>query len=182
MKFIECAVGGAWIVEPTPHADARGRFMRAWCAKEFADHGIAFVPLQANMGFSLQKGTLRGLHYQRAPALEAKLVRCTRGSMFDVVVDLRPHSTTYRSWYGTCLSADNGRMLFIPEGCAHGCQALEDGTEYHYMSSAMYAPEHATGARHDDPAFGIAWPLPVTAISTQDRHWPSQRLGEEEVT
>jgi dTDP-4-dehydrorhamnose 3,5-epimerase len=172
MKFTECSVKGAWVIEPTPHEDARGRFMRAWCLREFTEHAIDFIPLQANMGFSVHKGTIRGLHYQAAPALEAKLVRCTRGAIFDVVVDLRPSSPTFRSWYGTCLDADNGRMLYVPEGCAHGCQSTEDRTEIYYMTSAFYSPGEAQGIRYDDPALGIRWPLPVSSISDQDRNWP----------
>jgi dTDP-4-dehydrorhamnose 3,5-epimerase len=172
MKFSECSVKGAWVIEPTPHEDARGRFMRAWCLREFTEHAIDFIPLQANMGFSVHKGTIRGLHYQVAPALEAKLVRCTRGAIFDVVVDLRPSSPTFRSWYGTCLDADNGRMLYVPEGCAHGCQSTEDRTEIYYMTSAFYSPREARGIRYDDPALGIRWPLPVSSISDQDRSWP----------
>jgi dTDP-4-dehydrorhamnose 3,5-epimerase len=117
------------------------------------------------MGFSVSKGTLRGLHYQIAPALEAKLVRCTQGSVFDVVVDPRPTSPTYQFWYGSCLSSANGRMLYVPEGCAHGCQSLEDNTEIYYMASAFFSPEAARGVRYDDPAFGIRWPLPVSSIS-----------------
>src|SRR5689334_17848492 len=105
MRFLKCTVQDAWIVEPTPHLDARGRFMRAWCAREFSEHAIQFTPVQSNMGLSLKKGTIRGLHYQIAPALEAKLVRCTRGAVFDVVVDLRPMSPTYRVWYGVELTA-----------------------------------------------------------------------------
>ncbi|MEO8132507.1 MAG: dTDP-4-dehydrorhamnose 3,5-epimerase [Betaproteobacteria bacterium] len=172
MNFRECGVEGAWVIEPTPHEDARGRFMRAWCQREFAEHAIGFNPLQANMAFSARKGTLRGLHYQVAPALEAKLVRCTRGAIFDVVVDLRPESPSYRSWYGTCLTADNGRMLYVPEGCAHGCQATEDNAEIHYLASAFYSPSEARGARYDDPAFGIRWPLAVAIVSEQDLGWP----------
>lgn len=149
--------------------------MRAWCASEFAASGIKFTPIQANMGFSHTRGTLRGMHYQTSPADEAKLVRCTRGSMFDVVLDLRPESPTYRSWFGTTLSAENGQMLLIPERCAHGCQSLEDGTEFLYMASTEFSPSHATGVRHDDPAFAIRWPLPVTLISEQDRNWPLQQ-------
>ncbi len=175
MKFMECEVNGAWVIDPTPHEDERGRFMRAWCREEFAAHGIDFVPVQANMGFSLRKGTIRGLHYQIAPALEAKLVRCTSGATFDVVVDLRPGSLTYRAWYGTVLSAENARMLYVPEGCAHGCQSTEDNTEIYYMTSAVYSPRAVRGARHDDPAFGIRWPLPVSAISEQDCLWPLVR-------
>lgn len=172
MKFLQCDVAGARVVEPTPHQDARGRFMRAWCQREFADAGIEFEPLQANMGLSVHSGTIRGLHYQVSPALEAKLVRCTRGSLFDVVVDLRPESPTYRCWYGIDLSADNGRMLYVPEGCAHGCQSTTDDTEILYMTSAFYAPDAVRGVRYDDGAFGIRWPMPVTVVSEQDRNWP----------
>lgn len=146
--------------------------MRAWCAKEFARSGIDFTPVQSNMGFSHTRGTVRGMHYQTSPADEAKLVRCTRGSLFDIVLDLRPGSPSRGSWFGATLSADNGQMLYIPEGCAHGCQALEDGTEFLYMASAEYSPGNATGVRHDDPKFGINWPLPVTLISEQDSNWP----------
>lgn len=172
MKFLQCDVAGARVVEPTPHQDARGRFMRAWCQREFADAGIEFEPLQANMGLSVHSGTIRGLHYQVSPALEAKLVRCTRGSLFDVVVDLRPESPTYRCWYGIDLSADDGRMLYVPEGCAHGCQSTTDDTEILYMTSAFYAPDAVRGVRYDDGAFGIRWPMPVTVVSEQDRNWP----------
>lgn len=173
MKFLHCDVADARVVEPTPHQDARGRFMRAWCEREFADAGTSFRPVQANLVFSLHAATLRGLHYQVAPALEAKLVRCTRGALFDVVVDLRPASPTYRCWYGVELSADNARMLYLPEGCAHGCQALADDTEILYMASAFYAPDAVRGVRYDDPAFGIRWPLPAPIVSEQDRNWPT---------
>ena len=172
MHFTETKIGGAWVVDPEPREDDRGRFMRAWCAREFAAQGLRFVPVQANMAYSRLAGTIRGLHYQRPPAEEAKLVRCTRGSVFDVVIDLRPGSPSLRSWHAVELSARNGRMLYVPEGCAHGCQSLEDGSEIHYLTSAFYAPDLASGARFDDPAFGIAWPLPVSAISSQDRSWP----------
>lgn len=172
MRFTETDVAGAWVIDPHPHEDERGRFMRAWCAREFAEHGIDFLPVQANMGFSLRKGTVRGMHFQVVPALEAKLVRCTRGAVFDVVVDLRPESPSYGKWYGAELSADNGRMMYVPERCAHGCQTLEERTEIHYMTSAFYTPSAAKGVRYDDPAFGIQWPLAATAVSEQDRNWP----------
>jgi dTDP-4-dehydrorhamnose 3,5-epimerase len=172
MLFKECDVSGAWIIDPTAHEDKRGRFMRAWCHQEFREHAIDFTPVQANMGFSLQKGTIRGLHYQVAPALEAKLVRCISGAVFDVVLDLRPASPTYRVWYGTSLSAENGRMLYIPEGCAHGCQSTVDKTEIYYMTSAFYSPEQVRGIRYDDPEFRIRWPLPASSISDQDSSWP----------
>jgi len=172
MNFLQCSVRDAWLVVPSPHVDERGHFMRVWCEDEFIGHGIQFRPRQANMGLSRHRGTVRGLHYQLAPALEAKLVRCTRGSLFDVVVDLRAESPTFGSWHGAYLTAGNGHMLLIPEGCAHGCQALEDDTEFHYMASERYSPEHARGVRHDDPAIGVAWPQPVTVVSDQDRRWP----------
>lgn len=175
MRFAETSLGGARIIDPNPHQDARGRFMRAWCAREFMEQGINFQPVQANLGFSVKAGTVRGLHFQEAPALESKLVRCTRGSLFDVVVDLRTDSPTFAKWYGTMLSADNGRMLFVPERCAHGYQTLEENTEIHYMTSAYYAPDSARGVRFDDPFFAIEWPLAPTSISEQDRTWPLMR-------
>lgn len=146
--------------------------MRAWCSREFADQGIAFAPVQANLGFSVHKGTVRGMHFQADPSPEAKLVRCTRGAMFDVVLDLRPESRTYRRWYGIELTPENGRMLYLPEYCAHGYQTLVDDTEMYYMASAFYDPKAASGRRYDDPALGIMWPLPATAVSDQDRSWP----------
>ena len=172
MKFSETDIGGAKAIDPDPHQDDRGRFMRVWCSREFAEHGVNFVPVQANMGFSLRKGTIRGMHFQTEPALEAKLVCCTRGAMFDVVLDLRPASPSYGKWYAAELSAENGRALYLPEGCAHGYQTLEDGTEMHYMASGFYTPGAARGVRFDDPAFGIQWPLLATAVSKQDRSWP----------
>jgi dTDP-4-dehydrorhamnose 3,5-epimerase len=173
MKFRECDVFEARVIEPTPHQDARGRFMRAWCREEMLAQSIDFTPLQANMGLSTQRGTIRGLHYQTLRAPEAKLVRCTSGAVFDVVVDLRPASPTYRSWYGIDLSAENGRMMYVPAGCAHGTQAMRDGTEIYYLASACYAPEESRGIRFDDPEFAIRWPLPISMISDQDRAWPA---------
>lgn len=172
MRFTKTDVVGAMLIDPNPHEDDRGRFMRAWCAREFAEHGINFLPVQANMGFSVRKGTVRGMHFQEAPALEAKLVRCTRGAIFDVVLDLRPESSSYGKWYGAELSAENGRMLYVPEGCAHGYQTLEDCTEMYYMASEFYTPNAVRGVRCDDPAFGIRWPLDATVVSEQDRNWP----------
>ena len=172
MHFIEACIPGAKVIDPSPLQDDRGRFLRAWCAREFSEHGLDFSPVQANMGFSKTKGTTRGMHLQVAPAVEAKLVRCTRGSMFDVVLDLRPESPSYRKWYGVELSAENSRMLFVPENCAHGYQTLEDGTEMHYMASEFYTPSAARGVRFDDPAFGVQWPLVAAVVSEQDLTWP----------
>jgi dTDP-4-dehydrorhamnose 3,5-epimerase len=160
------------VIDPTPHQDDRGRFMRAWCDREFAEHGIRFTPLQANLGRSNRKGTLRGLHFQDSSAPEAKLVRCTRGSIFDVAVDLRPGSPTFAQWFGVGLSEEDGRMLFLPELCAHGYQTLEDNTEMHYMASAVYTPSAVRGIRFDDPVLAIRWPVKPTSISEQDRNWP----------
>jgi dTDP-4-dehydrorhamnose 3,5-epimerase len=172
MHFTQASIPGVWTIDPDSREDERGRFFRAWCAREFAENAIAFTPVQANMGFSLRKGTVRGMHLQVAPAPEAKLVRCTRGAMFDVALDLRPDSPTYGQWFGAELSADNGRSLYLPENCAHGYQTLEDYTEMHYMSSAFYTPNTANGVRFDDPAFGIEWPETITVVSEQDRNWP----------
>jgi len=172
MRFVETAIPGAWCIEPTPHIDARGRFLRAWCREEFAEHGIEFAPLQANMGLSSAAGTLRGLHYQVTPHEEAKLVRCTRGAVFDVLVDLRPGSPTAGQWYGTELSAQDARMLYVPPMCAHGYQTLEDESEIYYLTSATYAPAAVRGLRFDDPVLGIDWPLAPLALSPQDLGWP----------
>jgi dTDP-4-dehydrorhamnose 3,5-epimerase len=172
MHFRPTDVFGAMAIDPTPREDDRGHFSRAWCLREFAEHGIDFVPVQENMGFSVRKGTLRGLHFQADPAREAKLVRCTRGSIFDVVVDLRPESRSYLKWYGIELSAENGRMLYVPELCAHGYQTLEDRTDVYYLTSQYYAPASARGVRFDDPVFDIEWPLAASAMSEQDRNWP----------
>lgn len=172
MRFIETDISGAWLIMPTFHQDDRGRFARTWCATEFAEHGLDFNPVQMNLGYNILKGTTRGMHLQDAPALEAKLVRCTKGMIFDVVLDLRPDSPTYGKWYGTVLSDDNASSLFLPEGCAHGYQTLVDGTEMSYMASASYTPRAARGVRYDDPVFGIEWPLTATVMSDQDRNWP----------
>jgi dTDP-4-dehydrorhamnose 3,5-epimerase len=172
MRFSETDVLGAKLIEPTPHEDDRGRFGRIWCAREFEDNGLLFVPVQANAGFSIRKGTLRGMHFQDAPALEAKLVRCTSGRIFDVLIDLRPGSPSYGRWFGAELSAENGRMLYVPERCAHGYQTLDDCTEMYYMTSQFYTPGAARGVRFDDPLFNVRWPLVPTAVSDQDRNWP----------
>jgi dTDP-4-dehydrorhamnose 3,5-epimerase len=179
VRFTECPIAGAWIIDPEPHTDFRGRFMRVWSADEFAAHGIEFVPVQANVGFNHLAGTTRGLHYQIEPHLEGKLVRCTRGAMFDVLVDLRPGSTTYGQWYGTELTPDNARMLYVPPMCAHGYQTLVDATEMEYSASAAFAPSAARGLRFDDPTVAIRWPLTASAMSDQDRRWPSLQSSEE---
>jgi dTDP-4-dehydrorhamnose 3,5-epimerase len=172
LRFAETGIAGAWAIDPSFHEDDRGRFFRAWCSREFAERRITFLPVQANMGLSVRKGTVRGMHFQIEPALEAKLVRCTRGAIFDVALDLRPESLTYRKWYGAELTAENGRMLYVPERCGHGYQTLEDDTEMYYMASQFYTPSAARGARFNDPVFDIQWPLAATVVSDQDRNWP----------
>jgi dTDP-4-dehydrorhamnose 3,5-epimerase len=172
MRFTETGIVGAIVIDPDPHQDDRGRFLRAWCAREFSEHGVDFLPVQANMGFSVRSGTVRGMHFQGEPALEAKLVRCTRGAIFDVVLDLRQGSSSYCKWYGVELSAENGRMLYVPQKCAHGYQTLAECTEMYYMTSEFYTPGAARGVRFDDPAFGIQWPAAATVVSEQDRNWP----------
>jgi len=172
LRFTPTPVAGAFLIDPVLRQDDRGHFSRAWCLREFAQQGIEFMPVQANIGFSIRTGTLRGLHFQVKPALEAKLVRCTRGALFDVIADLRPHSPSYCQWYGVELQADRYQMLFVPEGCAHGYQTLADNTDLFYMTSQYFTPSAARGIRFDDPVFGIKWPLIPTIISEQDRNWP----------
>jgi len=172
MHFRPASISGSWLIDPSPHKDDRGRFLRAWCREEFAAHGIDFTPLQANMGLSARAGTVRGLHYQAEPHAEAKLIRCTRGSIFDVVVDLREGSPTRGCWFGAELSADNARMVYVPPLCAHGYQTLSDDAEIYYLTSAIFAPGSVRGVRPDDSSIGIEWPRPIVAISDQDRSWP----------
>ncbi len=172
LRFTPTDIPGAVVIDPILRKDARGHFARSWCLREFAENGIEFIPVQANTGSNVRKGTLRGMHFQVAPALEAKLIFCTQGAIFDVVLDLRPESKTYRKWFGVELSAANLKMLYIPERCAHGYQTLEDGTDIYYLTSQYYTPNLAHGVRFDDPTFGIRWPLAPTGLSEQDRNWP----------
>lgn len=175
MTFRETGLSGAFVIDPERIADGRGFFARTWCRREFAAHGLSANLVQCNASFNTKKGTVRGMHYSVAPHAEAKVVRCTRGAILDVIVDLRPASPTYRRWEGVELSAENGRMLYIPEGLAHGFQTLEDACEVFYQMSEFFDPECARGVRWDDPAFGIAWPLPVAVISEKDRGLPDFR-------
>ena len=173
MLFAETEIEGAYLIEPERRFDERGFFARMFCEKELADRGLTVSISQANTGFSPRSGTLRGLHFQLAPHAEVKIARCLRGSVFDVAVDLRPGSTTYRRWTGHLLSADNGKLLYVPEGCAHGYLTLAPDTELMYFTSAPYAPSAARGVRYDDPAFAIAWPAKVEVISKADLSWPA---------
>lgn len=173
MIFTPTPIEGAFEIRLQRLSDHRGHFARAWCAEEFREQRLNPRAAELNVGFSHLRGTLRGLHYQADPHAETKFVRCTRGAVFDVVVDLRPGSPTFCHWYAVELTADNDTMLFVPEGCAHGYQTLVDHTEIEYLASAAYAPSAARGVRYDDPAFGIEWPLAISAISHADATWPA---------
>jgi dTDP-4-dehydrorhamnose 3,5-epimerase len=173
VNFEPIRLQGAFVVELDPHQDERGFFARTWCREEFAAHGLDAELAQCSMSRSWKAGTLRGLHFQRAPHEEAKLVRCTRGAIFDVIVDLRPWSPTHTEWYAAELTGQRGNALYVPAGFAHGFQTLADDTEVAYLISHPYAPDHAAGVRWDDPAFGIEWPdTPARTLSDRDRAWP----------
>lgn len=172
MRFQPTILPGAWLVGLEPHADERGIFARAFCAREFANHGLVTTYVQANISTNRRRGTVRGMHFQRAPHAEVKLVRCIYGAIHDIIVDLRPESPAYLQSFGAELNSENGLALYVPEGFAHGYQAITDGATAHYMVSACYAPAHEGGVRHDDPALRICWPLPVTDISPKDASWP----------
>jgi len=172
MIFTETKLRGAFLVDIERHEDERGFFARSWCRREFEAHGLNPEIAQCNVSFNVRRGTLRGMHYQIAPFEEAKLVRCTRGALCDVIVDLRPDSATFKQHVSEVLTAENRRMLFVPEGFAHGFLTLEDATELLYQMSAYHAPERARGFRWNDPAFGIHWPAEVEVISDRDRDYP----------
>ena len=175
MQFEPAGLDGAWLIRVDPMRDSRGSFARTFCANEFGARGLETDFPQHSISCSNAKGTLRGMHFQRAPHDEVKLVRCLGGAIWDVIVDLRPQSPTFCQWCGFELSADNLAQLYIPKGFAHGFQTLSDNAQVNYLISAFYAPDAASGVRHDDPAFGIAWPLPVSAISERDLRWPEFR-------
>jgi len=172
MIFLETKISGVFEIHLEPKQDERGFFARSWCQKQFEDHGLNSRLVQCNISGSLQRGTLRGMHYQAAPFAETKLIRCTRGSIFDVALDLRPDSPTYKRWAAAVLSAGNHHMLSVPEGCAHGFLTLEDNCEVFYQMSEFYHPEAARGVRWNDPAFGIDWPEKVKVISARDASYP----------
>lgn len=172
MRFTPLNIDGAWSIEPERLEDDRGWFARVFCEAEFADRQLETSFPQHSLSFSREKGTLRGLHYQNEPHEETKLVTCLQGMVWDVLVDLRPESLTYRRWTGLELSADNGTQLYIPVGCAHGFQTLTDNVLLRYMISKPYAPDSATGLRYDDPALGIPWPDEPSVMSEKDRTWP----------
>lgn len=163
---------GAHIIDIEKRKDSRGFFGRAYCGREFEEHGLATQMVQTNVSYNEIKGTLRGMHYQEEPFEEAKLVRCTRGAIHDVIVDVRPTSATFKEWIGIELTQANHRMLYVPEGFAHGFITLTDGAEVVYQVSQFYSPGFERGICHDDPAIGIEWPLDVSVISDKDENWP----------
>jgi dTDP-4-dehydrorhamnose 3,5-epimerase len=172
MLFEATMLKGAWLVHLEPAWDNRGFFSRTFCIDEFAAQGLETRFVQHSISFSAHKGTLRGMHYQREPHSEVKLVRCVKGAIWDVIIDLRPNSPTYRQWKAFELSDRESSQLYIPKGFAHGFQTLSDDVEVNYLISEPYAKHSATGLRHNDPSFGIPWPLPVQVISHKDAHWP----------
>lgn len=176
MIFIETTIKGAFIIEPAKLEDERGFFARTSCEREFGAHGLEHSFVQCSLSFNARQGTLRGMHYQIAPHAEVKLVRCTMGSILDVILDLRVGSPTFKKWTVTQLSAQNRSMHYVPKGCAHGFQTLEDDTEVFYQISEFYHPECARGVRWDDPAFGIQWPDAARILSTKDRQYPDFAL------
>jgi dTDP-4-dehydrorhamnose 3,5-epimerase len=177
MVFEETRLKGAFLVELEKREDSRGFFARGFCAREFKQHGLTPQMVQANISFSRLRGTLRGMHYQIPPATEPKFIRCVRGAIWDVIIDMRPDSPTYLQHIGVELTAENHRALFVPDMFAHGHQALTDGVELFYLVGEFYTPGCERGVRYNDPAIGIQWPLPVTVISDKDATWPSIEIG-----
>lgn len=171
MRFTETRLKGAYIIDIEPVEDERGFFARTWCEKEFKSRKLPPRFVQCSISFNKKRGTLRGMHYQVKPHEEHKLVRCTRGAIYDVIIDLRPKSPTFKQWIAVELSAANRRMLYVPAGFAHGFQTLEDETEVLYQISEFYNPNHSAGVRWNDPAFGIRWPLEVRVISLKDQEY-----------
>ncbi|HET7753992.1 MAG TPA: dTDP-4-dehydrorhamnose 3,5-epimerase [Anaeromyxobacteraceae bacterium] len=177
MDFAPTSVSGVWLLQQQRHADDRGWFARTWDEAELRERGLEARVVQCSASFNHRRGTLRGLHYQAPPFAEAKVVRCTRGRLFDVAVDLRPDSSTFRAWVGVELTPENGRSLYIPRGCAHGFLTLSDDTEVAYQITPEYSPDHARGVRWDDPLLAIAWPEPVATIAPRDRDYPDVQLS-----
>ncbi len=173
LHFSALELSGAFLLDLEPRSDERGYFARVFCEDELAQHGLQAQFVQVNTAFNPHVGTLRGMHYQESPHAEVKIIRCVRGKAFDVAVDLRPASPTFKRWVGAELDPQSGRMLYIPEGCAHGYVTLTDDTEIMYFASHRYAPSAARGIRHDDASIGINWPVPILIVSKADRDWPA---------
>jgi dTDP-4-dehydrorhamnose 3,5-epimerase len=172
MRFETTGLDGAWLVHLEPIQDSRGFFARTFCVNEFRAHGLETDFPQHSISRSFNKGTVRGMHFQREPHAEVKLVRCLSGAIWDAIIDLRPDSPTFRQWRAFELSDENGCQLYIPKGFAHGFQTLSENAQVNYLISEFHAPGASSGVCHDDPAFGITWPLPVTTISEKDLLWP----------
>lgn len=172
MIFIETILKGAYIIELQRLEDERGFFARTWCEQEFQDHGLNPRLVQCSISFSAKRGTMRGMHYQISPHEEAKLVRCTMGVIYDVIIDLRPDSKTFKRWVAFELSAENRKTLYVPEGFAHGFTTLVDKTEVYYQMSEFFVPGSASGVRWNDPTFGIKWPVDISVISERDAQYP----------
>jgi len=172
MKFKETELNGAFVIEPEKKEDSRGFFARSYCEKEFKENGIPFTPVQANISYNKNKRTLRGMHYQVSPYEEAKLVRCSKGGIYDVIIDLRPSSPAFEKWIGIELTDENYRMLYVPKGFAHGFITLKDFTEVTYLMSDFYVPGKDAGIKWDDPYYKIDWPEAPAVISGKDRSWP----------
>jgi dTDP-4-dehydrorhamnose 3,5-epimerase len=172
MKFTPTDIQDVFVVDLEKREDDRGFFARGFCAREFESHGMIPQVVQANISYNRYKGTMRGMHYQVSPCEETKFLRCTKGSIYDVIIDMRPDSPTYCKWFGVELTDKNYKMLYVPRNFAHGFQTLEDDTEVMYLVSEFYAPETERGVRYNDPRFNIQWPLPVTQISDKDAKWP----------
>jgi dTDP-4-dehydrorhamnose 3,5-epimerase len=171
MFFIDTALKDAYIIELDRREDNRGFFALTWSQIDFEQKGLVSKVVQSNLSYNHTQGTLRGMHFQHAPFSETKLVRCIRGSIYDVIVDIRPSSPTFKQWVGVELTADNRRAVYVPEGCAHGFQTLEDNCDVLYQVSQFYTPSAQAGLPYNDPAFAIVWPLPVSIISDRDRQW-----------
>jgi len=172
VKFLETSLKGAYIIEIEPIEDNRGLFARSWCKREFEAHSLNSKIVQCNISFNTKKGILRGMHYQIKPSEEAKLVRCTSGAIFDVIIDLRADSPTFKGWFAVELNDKNRKMLYIPERFAHGFQTLKDNTEVFYQMSEYYSPNHSRGIRWNDPSFSIQWPEDKRIISKRDQQYP----------
>ena len=171
MIFTETTVNDAYIVELDKREDHRGFFARTWDKNEFEEHNLNSNLVQCNVSFSKKRGTLRGMHYQKKPFEESKLIRCTKGKIFDVIIDLRTHSSTFKKWFGVELTQENYKMLYVPEGFAHGFQSLEDNSEIIYQVSEFYTPNSELGIHWNDPAFNITWPIEEKTITEKDNSW-----------
>ena len=176
MKFTKLEIRDAFLVELNKLGDHRGFFARLWCQEEFEEHGLVPNVVQANISFSKIKGTLRGMHYQEEPHAETKFIRCAKGAIYDVIIDIKPDSPTFMQWVSVELTAENYKMLYVPKGYAHGFQSLEPDSEVTYLVSEFYTPQAEGGIRYNDPAFGLDWPLPVAEISDKDRSWADFKI------